>query len=277
MDSKLNFTVLILSFQSAFGKGFEMRFAFDLANGGVEVASSDDPDTARKTRLRPRRNGFRSSRRAFAWGIAMLLLGLSAGLMIGSIVIGKPADPTTSDILELLQFALFAGTVCALLILLADAGRDSAGTAAAQAGEDRVADRPTERPAAASAVEVAERTAEGSRSAADEVVAATDARDPLAPLRESDAELLQRLVMSTDRYDIVCGRLARRFMLSPRQAEVLNLLARGRNASYIEDKLCISLSTAKSHISGVYRKLGVHTQQELLALVQNEIDETERK
>ena len=68
-----------------------------------------------------------------------------------------------------------------------------------------------------------------------------------------------------------------RYLLSPRQAEVLNLLARGHNASYIEDKLCISLSTAKSHISGVYRKLGVHTQQELLAFVQNEIEETDRK
>ena len=96
-------------------------------------------------------------------------------------------------------------------------------------------------------------------------------------LLENDAELLQRLVMNTDRYDIVCDKIARRYLLSPRQAEVLNLLARGHNASYIEDKLCISLSTAKSHISGVYRKLGVHTQQELLAFVQNEIDETDRK
>lgn len=273
-----------------------MRLAFGSANGGVEVVDSDDPETVRKAHPRLRRKGRRSCRRAFAWGIAMLFLGLSAGLMISSIVIGKPADPVASDTLEVLQFALFAGAVCALLILLADAGVDStearpatASTASlsteerspdlAECAEEGVSDRAdhAEAPmegAARSVEREVEPEDDGLRSGHDPLA---PGRDSLAPLRESDAELLQRLVMSMDRYDIVCGRLARRFMLSPRQAEVFNLLARGRNASYIEDKLCISLSTAKSHISGVYRKLGVHTQQELLALVQNEIDETERK
>ena len=45
------------------------------------------------------------------------------------------------------------------------------------------------------------------------------------------------------------------------------LLAKGHNAAFIQEKLCISKSTAKTHISHIYRKLDIHNQQELLAMV----------
>lgn len=61
-----------------------------------------------------------------------------------------------------------------------------------------------------------------------------------------------------------CRVLAERNELSPREREVLALLARGRNASHIAQSLCISPDTAKSHIKSIYRKVSVHTQQELL-------------
>lgn len=51
---------------------------------------------------------------------------------------------------------------------------------------------------------------------------------------------------------------------SLRQQEVLVHLARGRNAQYIAEHLNITLATAKSHIYNIYIKLGVHTRQELL-------------
>lgn len=54
------------------------------------------------------------------------------------------------------------------------------------------------------------------------------------------------------------------YSLSPRQKEVLLLLARGRNAHYIMNELCVSNATVKSHVYSVYRKMGVHTQQELI-------------
>ena len=44
--------------------------------------------------------------------------------------------------------------------------------------------------------------------------------------------------------------------LSPREQEVLNLLADGRGVSVIAHQLFISESTAKSHISKIYEKLG---------------------
>ncbi len=58
--------------------------------------------------------------------------------------------------------------------------------------------------------------------------------------------------------------------LSPRQVEVLKYLSYGRNAETISKELFISRSTAKSHIYTIYKKVGVHTQQELLDLIQEQ-------
>ena len=46
------------------------------------------------------------------------------------------------------------------------------------------------------------------------------------------------------------------------------LLAKGHNAAYIQDSLYISRSTAKTHINHVYRKLDIHSQQELINMVE---------
>lgn len=56
--------------------------------------------------------------------------------------------------------------------------------------------------------------------------------------------------------------------LTEREREVFELLARGRNASYLQESLHISRNTAKTHIARIYAKLGVHSQQELIDLVE---------
>lgn len=60
---------------------------------------------------------------------------------------------------------------------------------------------------------------------------------------------------------------ARAAGLTPREAEVFGLLARGRNARYIMDVLGVTRNTAKAHIAHIYAKLGVHSHQELLSMV----------
>lgn len=55
--------------------------------------------------------------------------------------------------------------------------------------------------------------------------------------------------------------------LSPREAEVFALLVKGRSAPFIRDELSISLNTVNSHIKHIYTKLGVHSRQELIDLV----------
>ena len=58
--------------------------------------------------------------------------------------------------------------------------------------------------------------------------------------------------------------LARQRGLSTREEQVCVPLGRGRNRSYVAERLGISLETAKTHATNVYRKLGIHSQQELL-------------
>lgn len=68
--------------------------------------------------------------------------------------------------------------------------------------------------------------------------------------------------------ETVVDVVARRHGLSPREAQVCVLLGRGRNRQFVADELGISLETAKSHATSVYRKLGVHSQQELLDVLE---------
>lgn len=78
------------------------------------------------------------------------------------------------------------------------------------------------------------------------------------------------------RFRAQCETIADRYLLSRRETEVMFLLAKGYNAAYIQDKLCISKSTAKTHIGHIYRKLNIHNQQELLLMVEETADEAAR-
>ncbi len=63
---------------------------------------------------------------------------------------------------------------------------------------------------------------------------------------------------------IACAAVAARCGLTPREEEVLGLLAQGRSAPAIADMLSVQVSTVKSHVGQIYRKVGVSTRQELL-------------
>lgn len=77
-------------------------------------------------------------------------------------------------------------------------------------------------------------------------------------------------------FDDACAMVARRSMLSSREAEVFALLAQGRNKRLISSKLVLSENTVKTHISNVYQKLGVHSQQELIDLVEARLKEVQK-
>lgn len=66
-----------------------------------------------------------------------------------------------------------------------------------------------------------------------------------------------------------CDAVAGHFGLTNRQTEVLHLLAKGRNAAYIQKQLVISQHTAKAHIYSIYKKTGTHSQQDLMDLVES--------
>jgi DNA-binding CsgD family transcriptional regulator len=66
-----------------------------------------------------------------------------------------------------------------------------------------------------------------------------------------------------------CGHLAKLYELSPKETEVLLLLAKGRNAEYIQNELVVSRHTAKAHIYHIYQKTSVHSRQELINLLES--------
>ena len=63
-----------------------------------------------------------------------------------------------------------------------------------------------------------------------------------------------------------------RFELTPRERDVLVLLAQNYRAPYIAEKLVVSQSTVKTHMRNLYGKLGVHSQAELLLLIDREAE-----
>ena len=52
-------------------------------------------------------------------------------------------------------------------------------------------------------------------------------------------------------------------MLTPREADVLSLLALGRSNGEIAGELSVSIETVRTHARSVFRKLGVHSRREL--------------
>lgn len=75
------------------------------------------------------------------------------------------------------------------------------------------------------------------------------------------------------RFKRKCEATANRYLLSARETEVLFFLAKGHNATSIQEQLYISEGTTKTHIRHIYRKLDVHSQQELIQIVENaEVD-----
>ncbi|WP_139652436.1 helix-turn-helix transcriptional regulator [Raoultibacter phocaeensis] len=72
----------------------------------------------------------------------------------------------------------------------------------------------------------------------------------------------------TDAIEAQCARIAERFALTERETDVFNLLAKGRNVPFIEEELIISRNTIKTHIKHIYQKMDLHSQQELIDMVE---------
>lgn len=90
---------------------------------------------------------------------------------------------------------------------------------------------------------------------------------PTQPVSKSEDEEL------VDYWQAAVDDLALRHSLSKREREVFTYLARGRNAAFIQQELFISIHTVKTHIANIYRKLEVHSIQEVLDIVESAVQE----
>lgn len=85
---------------------------------------------------------------------------------------------------------------------------------------------------------------------------------PTLPAAETPAQ-------TAGRFKRKCAAVADTFLLSRKETEVLFLLAKGRNSAAIQENLYISAGTANTHMRHIYRKLDVHSQHELIDLVES--------
>ena len=127
----------------------------------------------------------------------------------------------------------------------ADATASESGVADDAAADVAVEQAPAAKPPASQDASVAAAVAAVQATATAEVPVL--AADPLAPRIE---------------------KLADQYKLTKREREVFALLAHGRSVPYIRDALIISKDTAATHTKHIYAKLGVHSRQELISMVE---------
>ena len=115
---------------------------------------------------------------------------------------------------------------------------------------------------AAAANELAAPAPQATAASPDDTAARADQKASEAPHPSDEG------AQARGRFQTRCDEVAGTYLLSRRETEVMRLLAKGHNAAFIQEKLCISRSTAKTHINHIYKKLDIHTQQELLTLME---------
>ena len=80
-------------------------------------------------------------------------------------------------------------------------------------------------------------------------------------------------IMPTDRkqrFQDRCRAVIERYSLTEREGEIMIMFAKGRNLPYVQEQLCLSKSTVSTHRQHIYQKLGVHSAQEMIDLIQEE-------
>jgi DNA-binding CsgD family transcriptional regulator len=65
-----------------------------------------------------------------------------------------------------------------------------------------------------------------------------------------------------------CALLRQHYLLSLRETEVVELVARGNSVASIADRLVVTENTVRTHMKRIYSKLAIHKRQELLDLLE---------
>lgn len=74
-----------------------------------------------------------------------------------------------------------------------------------------------------------------------------------------------------------CRLVAQSEGLTPRETDILYALSLGHSAKHIGDTLHISERTVQTHSLNIYRKLGVHTRQEVIDLVAHKRESADKE
>lgn len=74
-------------------------------------------------------------------------------------------------------------------------------------------------------------------------------------------------IQNFEELDRRCEALARERDLTSRELDVMKLICRGRSKRYIAEHLIISENTVRSYAKSLYRKLDIHSRQELMSTI----------
>jgi DNA-binding CsgD family transcriptional regulator len=85
--------------------------------------------------------------------------------------------------------------------------------------------------------------------------------------QSSDDVSSHQLHLYRDCTSIRCALLRRHYLLSLREGEVVELIARGNSVASIAERLVVSENTVRTHMKRIYKKLAIHKRQELLNLL----------
>ena len=91
---------------------------------------------------------------------------------------------------------------------------------------------------------------------------------------EGDGPAADRLTPSFPAADYIadlessCVAFGDKYGLSPREVEILALIARGRSATSIASEKGITYNTVRSHVAHLYAKTGAHNREELMVLME---------
>ena len=113
-------------------------------------------------------------------------------------------------------------------------------------------------------------TIEGIRPAHTESLTENTSGEEAAAQLAEEAEPAEGLQQKSDdtAFETACAAVAEKHRLTARETEVFELLARGRTSPVIQEKLVLSHNTVKTHVRHIYAKLDVHSQQELINMVE---------
>lgn len=108
--------------------------------------------------------------------------------------------------------------------------------------------------------------------------AVADDGPTLSHLLEEDLPAVQTASpqpLSKGRFNRVIDQVSEQYGISPRERDVLRYLAMGYDANRIAEELILARNTVRVHTYNIYGKLGVHSRQELMRLVDEAKDHSE--
>lgn len=85
--------------------------------------------------------------------------------------------------------------------------------------------------------------------------------------KQTDVSPVNSTSNPRDNFQEKINELIERGNLTRRESDVLRFLAQGRNTQYISESLFVSENTVKSHVRNIYQKLGVHSKQDIIDII----------